>query len=233
MGDSHGAYRAFMQCLERSGFNYEEDELICLGDVADGWPEVRQLFDELLKIKHLKFILGNHDQWLLQWADGNFPGNVWTSQGGLNTQASYDFNPDIPTAHKDLLLNKSMLWYVDDSNRLFVHGGINTDLPIERQKVEVCLWDRSLAHKAYKRHQAKSPVQHITEFKEVYVGHTTTSFYNSKAGGNQVPLNFFEIWMMDTGAGWEGKLSLMNIDTKEIFQSDVVTDLYPGIQGRR
>jgi serine/threonine protein phosphatase 1 len=31
---------------------------------------------------------------------------------------------------------------------------------------------------------------------------------------------------MDTGAGWEGKLSLMNITTKEVFQSDPVCELY-------
>jgi serine/threonine protein phosphatase 1 len=37
---------------------------------------------------------------------------------------------------------------------------------------------------------------------------------------------------MDTGAGWQGKLSMMNIDTKEIFQSDPVPDLYPKYRGR-
>ena len=38
MGDSHGAYKAFLQVMERSGFDYENDRLICLGDVSDGWP---------------------------------------------------------------------------------------------------------------------------------------------------------------------------------------------------
>jgi len=37
---------------------------------------------------------------------------------------------------------------------------------------------------------------------------------------------------MDTGAGWSGVLSMMNIDTKEIFTSDHVDTLYPGITGR-
>jgi serine/threonine protein phosphatase 1 len=36
MGDIHGNYKALMQCLERSNFNYEEDTLIQLGDVCDG-----------------------------------------------------------------------------------------------------------------------------------------------------------------------------------------------------
>jgi len=33
--------------------------------------------------------------------------------------------------------------------------------------------------------------------------------------------------MMDTGAGWSGKLTIMDIDTNEFWQSDVVKDLYP------
>jgi serine/threonine protein phosphatase 1 len=42
-----------------------------------------------------------------------------------------------------------------------------------------------------------------------------------------------EVWFMDTGAGWSGKLSMMNIDTKEIFMSDPVPELYPGVKGRQ
>ena len=32
---------------------------------------------------------------------------------------------------------------------------------------------------------------------------------------------------MDTGAGWHGLLSAMDIDTKEIWQSDIVKRIYP------
>lgn len=39
MGDIHGAHKAFIQCLERSNFDYDNDILIQLGDVADGWSE--------------------------------------------------------------------------------------------------------------------------------------------------------------------------------------------------
>ncbi len=36
MGDVHGAHKAVIQCLERSGFDKKKDELILLGDIADG-----------------------------------------------------------------------------------------------------------------------------------------------------------------------------------------------------
>ncbi len=233
IGDIHGGYLALKQCLEKSNFDYENDELICLGDVADGWPQVKECYDELLKIKHLIFILGNHDQWLLFWAQGDHPGDVWTSQGGWNTQRSYDFIPSlVPKEHIELILEKSKIWYIDDDNRLFVHGGINWEIPIEKQRVDVCLWDRSLVQTAHKYTIRKNTRHKMTEFKEVYVGHTTTSFFTGKLGTEQVPLNFFEVWLMDTGGGWEGRLTIMDIDTKEYFQSDPVCSLYPGEKGR-
>jgi serine/threonine protein phosphatase 1 len=38
--------------------------------------------------------------------------------------------------------------------------------------------------------------------------------------------------MMDTGAGWSGVLSMMDIDTKRVFISEHVPSLYPGVKGR-
>ena len=41
IGDIHGAYKAMMQCFERSKFDYKKDRLIVMGDVCDGYPDVR------------------------------------------------------------------------------------------------------------------------------------------------------------------------------------------------
>ena len=38
VGDIHGAHKALVQVLERSGLDRESDTLIVLGDVVDGWP---------------------------------------------------------------------------------------------------------------------------------------------------------------------------------------------------
>jgi len=82
VGDIHGAYKALLQCFERSGFDCKNDRLIVLGDVCDGYPDVRQCIDELLKIKHCDLIIGNHDKWALDWGlYGTMP-EIWTSQGG-------------------------------------------------------------------------------------------------------------------------------------------------------
>ena len=231
LGDLHGAHKALLQVFERSGFDKEHDELIVLGDVCDGWTEVRQCFDELLTVKHLVYILGNHDQWALEWMKRDAQPTIWTSQGGKNTMKSYWFDKgQVPKSHIELLEN-AQVWHVDEEyNRLFVHGGINKDLPIEKQKVDVCLWDRELLQRASKRqlHNPMDPNLKITTFNEIFLGHTTTQMF----GNSILPLHFCELWDIDTGAGWSGKLTIMDVDTKYYWQSDFVYTLYPDEKGR-
>src|SRR3989338_5446018 len=102
IGDIHGAYKALLQCFERSKFNYTKDRLIALGDVCDGYSQVRECIDELLKIKHLHYIIGNHDLWALDWATKGFNERVWLGQGGYNTIKSYNGDP-MPKKHINFL----------------------------------------------------------------------------------------------------------------------------------
>src|SRR5687768_3100165 len=109
IGDIHGAYRALRQCLERAEFNYTKDTLISLGDVCDGWPQTRECIDELLKIRHLVYILGNHDQWAREWMHHGLADELWLEQGGLATLHSYA--KGIPPKHKKFLI-KALPYYI-------------------------------------------------------------------------------------------------------------------------
>src|SRR3989338_2638718 len=120
MGDIHGAHKALLQCFERSHFDYANDRLIALGDVCDGWPEVNLCIDELLKIKHLDYIIGNHDLWAIRWVEEGFQEEIWVEQGGRNTLISYNYKP-MPRAHFNFL--KKAQSYVEDRYRLFLHAG--------------------------------------------------------------------------------------------------------------
>ena len=40
------------------------------------------------------------------------------------------------------------------------------------------------------------------------------------------------VWNLDTGGGYEGRLTIMDIDTKEFWQSDFVNTLYSDERGR-
>ena len=121
LGDIHGAYKALLQCVERSGFDYQKDRLIVLGDVCDGYLEVKQSIDELLKIKYCDYIIGNHDVWALNWSTTGREEELWLDQGGRNTKASYA-GFSMPEAHINFLKN-AHLW-VEFDNKLFVHACI-------------------------------------------------------------------------------------------------------------
>lgn len=220
IGDIHGAYKAMLQCFERSAFDYQKDRLIVLGDVCDGYPEVRQCIDELLKIKHCDFIIGNHDQWALDWALRGDKPKIWTSQGGNRTMASYGGGP-MPQTHIDFL-KSGQLW-LELEGRLFVHGGFDPDVPLKSHNADDLFWDRDLLDDAWKRHCiGRGKV--FGGYKDIFVGHTTTELYRMIE-----PIHACNVWALDTGAGWSGKLTIMNIKTKEYWQSDRSRELYGGL----
>lgn len=220
LGDIHGAHKALTQCLKRASFDSNEDHLIALGDVADGWPETRQCIDELLKIKNLTYIFGNHDFWTLEWMENGTIDDVWYSQGGKATIDSY--NGHIPAEHISFL--SKALRYFKLGRKVFVHAGVIRGIPLEHHTLHTLLWDRDLSRHAIDRYQL-GEIQKLTDFEAVYVGHTPIS------GGK--PLKACDVWLMDTGAGWSGVLSIMNVDTEEYFTSDPVPELYAGIEGRK
>lgn len=233
MGDIHGAYKALLQCLERSDFDYENDRLIQLGDVVDGLSQVYECIDELLKIRHLIAIKGNHDDWFNDFIKIDFHPFLW-NHGGKGTLISYlDHagksgrfffkgngyktgleSKDIPEAHK-AFFNDQKPYYIDDKQRCFVHGGFKNNLPFHEQRTEDYYWDRTLWQEAYKHFLNNEAFAIAPDFKEVYIGHTPTTKF-----GTDKPLQAFNIWNMDTGTGQFGRLTIMDVDTKEYWQSD-------------
>lgn len=220
IGDIHGAHRALLQCFEKSNFNQATDTLICLGDVADGWPETRKSIDQLLRVKNLIYVLGNHDFWTLDWMINGFADDMWLEQGGQATVNSYDGN--IPEPHIQFF--KQAVSYHILHNQLFVHAGIKIDRPLDEQGIQIFLWDRSFARLAKREHENKKN-KRLTQFDSVFIGHTPIS--------DPQPVRYCEVWMMDTGAGWSGRLSMMDIETLECFVSDPIPELYPGVKGRQ
>lgn len=239
-GDIHGNYRALIQCLERSNFDYENDTLIQLGDVADGWSEVSECVDKLLEIKNLISIRGNHDVWVYDWLKLGVQPIIWTQQGGKATLHSYmKTQRFIDKDHKDFWFNQKD-WYIDNKNRLFIHAGWDyTDrngfehgasLKVNAGSIaKECHWDRELYYGARSgsvknKDGIATGFRALEQFNEVYIGHTAT--------GSHLPENYLNLWNLDSGSGWYGKLTIMDIDNKEYWQSDFATLLYPEEKGR-
>lgn len=222
LGDIHGAHRALVQVLERANVDRERDQIVFVGDAADGWPETRQCMDELLTLKRLTFILGNHDDWFRQWVRIGWQQPIWSDQGGRATRASYgNDRANVPASHA-ALLEGAKHWH-QDGDRIFVHAGFTSAHPMAEGQ-ETLMWDRSLWKAA--RMRAGGDKHRMTKFSEVYIGHTTTENHSEE------PVRACEVWNVDQGSGWGGRLTLMDVDTKEFWQADRSVDLYPEHRGR-
>jgi len=244
MGDIHGSYKALMQVLERCNFNPKTDKLIQLGDLCDGWSESNLVVDYFVKLKdefdHHIFIRGNHDVWLHDWLIyGNSP-ILWLQQGGQATFDSYiESGFNLSEAHRSFMRNQ-VDWHIDNENRLFIHGGWYRPLGFPEgasTKVNAgsiareCHWDRSLYETAKSAHfmrkhdkEAFKRFDALDQFKEVYVGHTAQT--------NKSINQYLNLWNVDSGAGWNGRLGIIDVDTKKTWYSDNVRKLYPNKKGR-
>lgn len=248
IGDIHGNLKALKQCLERSGFDKENDRLIQLGDIADGWHEVYDCIEELKTIKTLILIKGNHDDWFIQWLQtGNHP-DGWR-QGGEGTLKSYvnklgysadqklsgwttAMTPfDIPESHKDFWY-KQIPYFRDEDNNIFIHGGFSRHFMLDEQLPYTFWWDRDLFYAALSTGK-DDPKSRALKFKDttinnVFIGHTATTYWKTNK-----PIFADRVINIDTGAGWKDKLTIMNVDTKKYWQSDMAEKLYPGLNGRK
>lgn len=227
LGDVHGAYRALVQVLERAQVDRENDRVIFVGDVADGWPETPRCIDELLRLKEFVGILGNHDYWLLRYLKNGIMSPDWLRCGGTPTLRAYGAAPDQQWSEHRRFLDSWKPWHQED-DVVFTHGGwdLEDGGPMNASE-HTLMWDRTLWNEAVARH-FRGRVEPLTRYREAYIGHTTTELLSFPDG----PVCCCGIWNVDQGAGWGGKLTLMDMDTKEWWQSDRVLDLYPEAEGR-
>ena len=218
IGDIHGRYKSLKEVLKKSKFDYKKDKLIVLGDIVDGGINTYKVVEELLKIKNLVYIIGNHDFWFMNHIKSGWAEEIWIQQGGSDTLRSYgatvkeaDFvtndslidttDLNIPVTHQHFF-NKGKYYHIED-NMLFVHGGFRPEVGVKKETKHNLIWDRDLIKHALTGFNIKP-------YSLVFVGHTTTQTY-----GKTEPIRFKNLYMMDCGAGWCGKLCIMDIDTKK------------------
>ncbi|SER07418.1 serine/threonine protein phosphatase 1 [Hyunsoonleella jejuensis] len=235
IGDIHGGLKALIQLLNSLEIK-DEDKLIFMGDYVDGWSESAQVIQFLIELSEkfeCIFIKGNHDVWCEEWLRNGEVNPTWYMHGGKETMESYEgFSIEQKQAHLVFFENLKM-YHIDDQNRLFLHAGFTSMHGVEKEVFQTTLYfDRTLWEMALtmdKRIEKNSELypKRLTHYNEIYIGHTPTINY-----GEYEPMNAINIWNIDTGAAFFGKLSAIDIDTKEIFQSDIVKDLYPDEKGR-
>lgn len=235
IGDIHGAQKALRQLLEKINPS-KEDRLIFLGDYVDGWSqsaEVIALLIELDKSHHCIFIKGNHDAWCEDWLAGNEPDKTWLFHGGNITIDSYASVSDERKREHLAFFNRMLNYFIDEKNRLFIHAGFSSmhgpahEHHASNYSWDRTLWETALAMDKHIKKDSKLYPKRLLLFDEIYIGHTPTLNYDVT-----IPMNACHVWDIDTGAAFYGKLSAINTDTKEYYQSDTVQQLYPNEKGR-
>lgn len=132
--------------------------LVFLGDYVDRGPASAQLVERLLQGFdgfETVFLMGNHDQTLLQFLSDPSAGPVWMTFGGLDTLRSYGVDPSpsaawaetrnafaeaLPQAHLHFFKNLRLHHAVGDY--LFVHAGLRPHVRLEDQSTQDLLWIR-------------------------------------------------------------------------------------------
>lgn len=235
IGDIHGGFRALEQLLETANLP-QGTKYIFVGDYVDGWSqsaEVVSFLIEFSKEYDCIFLRGNHDELLYKFLKFGEKNPMWLSQGGDSSVASYSkISEGVKKQHLQFFENLKN-YHIDSENRLFLHAGFtNLRGPQYEYYPNLVYWDRTLWEMAcamdptLSEEDDKYP-KRLKLFKEIYIGHTPVT----RVGFSR-PANFANVWNVDTGAAFKGSISMLDVDTKEVWQSAPVYTWYPEERGR-
>ncbi len=235
IGDIHGGLKAVHQLFEKANVTIE-DKLIFLGDYVDGWSESAGVMDYMIQLSNSHdciFIKGNHDVWCEGWLRTGEADKTWLLHGGVPTMNSYAAADTSKKIQHLNFLERMPYYYIDEQNRLFIHAGFTSMHGPQKEFYNSNFsWDRTLwemaitMDKRIKKDSLLFP-KRLKLFHEIYIGHTPTLYYDVTE-----PMQGCNVWNMDTGAAFYGKLSMMDTDSKKIWQSEPLHILYPGETGR-
>ncbi len=235
IGDVHSGLYALEQLLDRARVTHQ-DQLIFLGDYVDAWSTAVETVDFLIELKqdyNCKFIRGNHDELCKEWLLTQKENPQWLAHGGTATRDSY-LKADKSTWESHIQFYDTMEnYHLSEDNKLFVHAGFTNLKGVDFEYFDqLFYWDRTLWELAkaidpkLKVSDADFP-KRLTHYSEIFIGHTPIS-----KTGEVLPKRAANVWNVDTGAAFKGRLTLMDVRTKEFWQSDPVHTFYPGERGR-
>lgn len=207
ISDIHGCYKELKKLigmLESSGeYVKNTDTLIFLGDYIDRGPDSKKVISFVRELQNESEnvipLMGNHEKMCVDYfEDGD---SCWTFNGKRTTVSSYG---SISALSDDVEWMKSLPIYYENDKFIFVHAGINPDVPLEENTSYDLLWERD------------GFLYNTSEFdKKVIFGHTPSLFYNESdlpyetIGGNIG---------IDTGCVFSGKLTALIIEEDEIIK---------------
>ncbi|MCR4881308.1 MAG: serine/threonine protein phosphatase [bacterium] len=132
VGDIHGEYYKLESLISKLDIQ-NTDRLVFLGDYVDRGLYSKQVVDKLLELSKFcscEFLKGNHEYYMLKALNGDKNAEYFfMTYGGVQTIESYGNVENILKIHGDFYRNLKQYYVTDDY--IFVHGGINPDIPLE------------------------------------------------------------------------------------------------------
>jgi serine/threonine protein phosphatase 1 len=177
IGDVHGRLDLLLElesAVQEDAAGYQgECTVVYLGDYIDRGDESKQVIDHLLDapIEGFKpvYLLGNHEQTLLDFLRHPRAVAAWLTYGGRAALNSYGIAVTREPSSQDLLdlrdelehrLPSSHLHFYRDlalmhvaGDYCFVHAGIRPGVPLQEQRNEDLLWIREDFTESTVRHQ--------------------------------------------------------------------------------
>jgi serine/threonine protein phosphatase 1 len=123
----------------------EPDAIVMIGDYVDKGPQSRQVIERLLSgvAEGWRFVAlkGNHDAMMVEALRDPAKWTWWMEKGGDAALASYGGDPvAVPQTHI-AWLDQLRLLHVD-AHRVYVHAGVDAEIPLDRQSEATVLWKR-------------------------------------------------------------------------------------------
>jgi serine/threonine protein phosphatase 1 len=207
IGDIHGCFDQLQTLIKCIAIDRQYDTLVFIGDYIDRGSSSREVVDYVIRLcdefKNVVCLLGNHEQMLLRYLEGNNE-EMYLCNGGIATLLSYrisrhdareDRKGKIPENH--LAFFQSLLPYYETDDYIFVHAGLTPGVPLNKQTVQDLLWVRQ-----------EFIFSNYDFGKPVIYGHS--------------PLNYPVIMPnkigIDTGAVYGGKLTCVELPAVKIHQ---------------
>lgn len=144
VGDIHGCLGK-LEALVTKIRPCEDDRMIFLGDYINRGPDSRGVIDFLLELKNkvpCVFLLGNHEQMLLEYISNN--NSAFLLNGGDKTLESYNYNSsgagEMPVSHTSFF--NELDPYYETKDHIFVHAGLKPGIPPKDQNLNDLIWIR-------------------------------------------------------------------------------------------
>lgn len=206
IGDIHGC-RAALEALVALVDPGPADTVVTLGDYVDRGPDSRGVIALLLELTRrcrLVPLLGNHESQMLAALTDHWEWDRWMGVfGGIATLASYGDWRRIDSVDADhVQFLEGCARYFETPTHLFAHANYAADLPLALQDEEV-LVTRSL--------RVSVPGPHLSG-KIAVVGHTPRR--------DGAILDWGHLIDIDTGCCYGGRLTALDVHTREVWQVD-------------